>query len=45
MDSSQVKWETVPWLSNEPQSSKSSKEINKGLDKEAFLTPVARSHK
>ncbi|ABI68174.1 flagellar hook capping FlgD N-terminal domain-containing protein [Syntrophomonas wolfei] len=37
MDSSQVKWETVPWLSNEPQSSKSSKEINKGLDKEAFL--------
>ena len=37
MDSSQVKWETVPWLKNEPQSSKSSKEINKGLDKEAFL--------
>lgn len=37
MDSSQVRWETVPWLNNEPQKSQSSKEINKGLDKEAFL--------
>ncbi|WP_276623861.1 flagellar hook capping FlgD N-terminal domain-containing protein [Syntrophomonas wolfei] len=38
MDSSQIKWETVPWLNNETQSSgKSSKEINKGLGKDDFL--------
>ncbi len=37
MDSSQVKWDTVPWLSNNPPAGKSSNEINKGLDKEAFL--------
>lgn len=38
MDSSQVKWETVPWKSSETRSSSpSSKEINKGLGKEDFL--------